>query len=237
MPQLKPPVSNFNWKLSTNQMFGVNFPVYFTNFGIPGHNGLDIAAYYGQPILAAHDGYIGAIINDDSSHTKGNGIYLTSIDGTFSTIYWHLSKFNVVIGQTDIKTGDVIGFAGNSGFVNPKPTPQYPHAGTHLHFGLKIWGKQNDYGGYVDPVPSLYRPGDKLPIYLNSNLFLGISGDQVSWLQTMLELEGLAKDYDPVGKFGSKTLRDVMAFQLKNNLIPFPMCGPKTKALLNTKYS
>jgi hypothetical protein len=54
---------------------------------------------------------------------------------------------------------------GNSGFVRPAPTPQFPEAGTHLHFGLRPLPIQdNDFDGYIDPWPYLIT---NLKIMLN----------------------------------------------------------------------
>ena len=36
------PMAGFDWRTSISQMFGVNHPFYSRNFGIPGHNGIDL---------------------------------------------------------------------------------------------------------------------------------------------------------------------------------------------------
>jgi murein DD-endopeptidase MepM/ murein hydrolase activator NlpD len=129
---------------------------------------LDIAGESGQPIYATHDGYIHSMSVDDVNHTKGNGIYLRSNDSSYYTVYWHLSKFNDIYPGMKVKEDDVIGFVGNSGFVNPKPNPQTPHAGTHLHFAIKVPSQsKNEYGGFIDPTPWLFKFGDRLPMRLD----------------------------------------------------------------------
>ena len=153
------PIENFDWN-TVSQLFGVNSQTYQRRFGIPAHPGIDIVKEYGTHIVAAHDGIVGAVVFDDAPlHTRGNGIYLNSLDGKFATVYWHLSSVLVSIGQK-VKAGDVIGLMGNSGYVLPVPTEEKPKSGTHLHFAKLIYGKQNRYKGFVDPLPDLYKQGE-----------------------------------------------------------------------------
>lgn len=241
---LSPPVENFNFKNNISQMFGVDRETYYEKFGLPGHQGLDIVVRtekngYGERVLAAHNGTVEKITYDVPHQSRGNGIYLLSEDGTFSTIYWHLSGFDCRIGQK-INTGDTIGRLGNSGFTVPRPTPSNPWGGAHVHFAvLDNTIANNEYGGIVDPTPFLFKEGNKLPIKFNRGLFCGVSyGDDISWLQTCMKLEGYAQDYEPIGIYGYKTMRDVKLFQEKNGLTPvLGFTGPKTRALLNEKYA
>lgn len=153
--------------LNITQGWGENPQMYQLNFGIPGHNGLDLCylspegsakASYGKPVLSAIDGVVRWITWDGEHATKGNGIYICNDE--FETIYWHLSKICVQGGQ-EVKAGDKIGEMGNSGFCFPMSTPERPWDGTHLHFGVrplkngKIAYPDNKFEGYVDPLPYL----------------------------------------------------------------------------------
>jgi len=241
--KLLPPIENFNWS-ACSQLFGVNRETYEKKFGLPGHNALDMTFSgkpkngYGERILAAHDGIVEKMIFDVPHSTKGNGVYLLSKDKTFSTIYWHLSDFTCSMGE-EIKAGQTIGKAGNSGFVNPAPTKENPWAGVHLHFGILRHDIPNNlYGGFVDPLPYLFTIGDKLPMSFSRDLSFGMEGDDVSWLQSILALEGYAPDYQPIGFFGEKTLRDAKLFQSYYNIIPsMGYIGSKTRAIINTMYT
>lgn len=239
--KLEFPIGNFNWSKNISQLFGVNKTLYEPTFRIPGHNGIDIQVTdekngYGTPILASHNGTIQTIQRDVPHRTSGNGIKLLSEDNSFSTTYWHLSDFNCNVGDK-VTTGQVIGYMGNSGFVRPLPTQESPHLGTHLHFGIEIYGQSSEYQTYVDPVPFLFKQGDKLPVFWNRDLFITMSGDDVSWLQTCLKLEGLGQDYQPIGYFGTKTMRDVIQLQKKYEIIPrIGYFGQMTKRPLK-KYS
>lgn len=237
-----PPIQDFKWNKNISQLFGVNHSLY-QNFNKAGlHNGIDIIQSdekqgYGTPILAMHNGIIGKMGYDVPHQTKGNGIYLLSEDGTFSTVYWHLSGFNCNIGQ-EVKAGEIIGLMGNTGFVRPLPTQEKPYNGTHLHLGVLFHEYNNDYDGFVDPVPFMAKDKDRLPLYFPKDLFIGSSGDYVSWLQSCLALEGLAGDYDPIGYFGLKTLRDVKKLQEKYQIYPqYGYFGLKTRNLITRRWS
>jgi hypothetical protein len=248
-----PPIKNFNWTKNTAQLFGVNKELYYPNFRLPGHNGIDIVVppdSYGVEIVATHDGRITQWNIDDPTRKNGNGLFLQGYDGDqlVQTCYWHLSRFNINPGQ-EVKAGDVIGYIGNTGFVRPEPSDSCPHCGAHLHFGvtriktippgtMTTEAIKTDYGFYCDPVPFIFKAGDKLPVRFNRDLFIGREGDDVSHLQTILKIEGFAKDYEPIGYFGNKTRRDVSLLQAKYGINPvLGYCGSKTRALLNTKYS
>lgn len=250
-----PPIENFSWKRNISQLFGVNADTYkqFLNTdgkSIPGHNGIDIfipndpKLGYGTKVLAAHNGKVAGVYSDFPTKTKGNGLSLQKQldDGSYiETIYWHLADFTVILGQ-DVKQGEVIGLMGNTGFVIPHPSKFFPYMGTHLHFGIRKYSKDrvlqlSPYAGYIDPVPFLFNAGDKLPISFFNDLMIGKSGNPVSWLQTLLKLEGLA-DYEPTGFYGSKTMSSVRALQLKYGLTPaIGYCGYKTRRLLTDKYA
>ena len=95
------------------------------------HNGVDMAAPGGSPILAAYDGTVTAA---GYSSTMGNYIYLNHGSGLI-TIYMHASALYVKAGQ-EVSKGDKIAAVGTTG----------RSTGNHLHFGVR----RN--GAYVDPM-------------------------------------------------------------------------------------
>lgn len=246
--KLQSPIRGFVWTENVSQLFGVNKLRYSRDFGIPGHNGIDIVVRdsnlgYGAEVLSAHGGLVVGI-SYDKTKSKGMGIILQKrLDNgiIIQTLYWHLSEVNVAFGQS-VDPGTVIGKIGNTGYVFPEPSEQCPKCGSHLHFALSIYlngvSLFTDYGAFADPLPFMFKEGEKLPIRFNSDLFFGCFGDSVSWLQTILRLEGFAEDYVPVGIFGPKTLRDVKRLQIKHGINPtFGYVGPKTRKYLNEKYA
>ena len=75
------------------------------------HYGVDLVAPKGTPVYAAGDGIV------ERSEYSGNGFGYNVIINhgyTYSTVYAHLHKLNVVEGQK-IKRGDLIGTVGNTG--------------------------------------------------------------------------------------------------------------------------
>lgn len=101
------------------------------------HEGLDIFARRGTPVLAAADGVVRSTRNN---RLGGNVIWLRDKFGQ-THYYAHLDSQAVRRGQ-QVQAGDTIGFVGNTG--NARTTPP------HLHFGLYS-------SGSFDPYPALQR--------------------------------------------------------------------------------
>lgn len=78
---------------TVTQNFGENYDFYMRNFGIPGHNAMDISHGYGSPIYAAGDGV--AYETGDSRqyagwcNGKAHGIRIEH-PNSLITIYWHV---------------------------------------------------------------------------------------------------------------------------------------------------
>lgn len=96
------------------------------------HNGIDIKAPEGTPVIAGVDGKITAQGFDKE---KGNYITISNENGIEIT-YSHLAEG--LSTKTDIKRGDIIAYSGNTGMST----------GPHLHMEVKINGE------YV--APELY---------------------------------------------------------------------------------
>lgn len=94
------------------------------------HNGLDLAAPGGSPILAAYDG---TVVASAYSSSMGNYIMLYHGDDLY-TIYMHASALYVSSG-TEVKKGQKIAAVGTTG----------RSTGNHLHFGVRL------NGNYVNP--------------------------------------------------------------------------------------
>ncbi len=94
------------------------------------HNGLDMAAPGGSPILAA---YNGTVVAAAYSSTMGNYIMIDHGDNLY-TIYMHASKLYVSQG-TEVVKGQKIAAVGTTG----------RSTGNHLHFGVRL------NGNYVNP--------------------------------------------------------------------------------------
>ncbi len=84
-----------NWQIT--QYFGANYSFYMNNFGIPGHDALDIVSksqWSGAPVKAAKDGVLyyaqdAKVYCPWLNNSIGKGAIIDHGDGE-RTIYWHL---------------------------------------------------------------------------------------------------------------------------------------------------
>lgn len=91
------------------------------------HRGVDIATSTGTPVLAADSGTVVTAGWPDNSG-YGNRVVIDHGNG-YRTLYGHLSKVNVAVGQT-VKRGNVVGLEGSTG----------RSTGPHLHFEIRRGG-------------------------------------------------------------------------------------------------
>lgn len=139
-PVLKPRISSL---FGPRTMYGKQ------NF----HTGLDFLPQVprkdGDSIFATASGTVKVVANDP----KGYGNYVVIDHGDFCTLYAHLSKSFVKVGEV-VSAGKVIAFMGNTGHST----------GTHLHFELrlcpfsKFWERKELLGAQkskhaVNPLP------------------------------------------------------------------------------------
>ena len=99
------------------------------------HSGIDIKAYYKQPIRATANG---KVIFSGWKRGYGKVVIIKHKYG-FETVYAHLSMKRVGINKP-VKAGDIIGLAGSTGRAT----------GVHLHYEIKR------YGRYINPLELLY---------------------------------------------------------------------------------
>lgn len=100
------------------------------------HKGLDIANSSGGSILAADSGTV-VVAGWIDNTGYGNRVMVNHGNG-YSTLYGHMSKISVVVGQT-VKRGDVLGQMGSTG----------RSTGTHLHFEIRSESGNRDPLGYL----------------------------------------------------------------------------------------
>lgn len=112
------------------------------------HEGVDIFASRGTPVVAITDGIVSFIGNRGLG---GKQVWLR--DGIFgqSLYYAHLDSIIATTGQR-VKIGDTLGLVGNTG--NAKTTPP------HLHFGIY------NRTGAINPYP--YIKKTEIPAILDS---------------------------------------------------------------------
>ena len=96
------------------------------------HNGIDLAAYLGNPVYATRSGTV--TVADYEGDGAGNYVFINHGDG-FSSVYMHMDYYIVSVGEY-VSAGEVIGYVGTTGLSE----------GPHLHFGIAY------NGSYVNPA-------------------------------------------------------------------------------------
>ncbi len=109
------------------------------------HEGIDIFARKGVPVIAAAPGVVTRV---NENNLGGKVVFLRPDDSNISLYYAHLDTQLVNAGQR-VNVGDPLGTVGNTG--NARNTP------AHLHFG--IYASQ----GAIDPLPFVNPAIPKLP--------------------------------------------------------------------------
>ena len=113
-------------------------------FAYNGHDGWDYAAAPPDLALAAADGDVVFAGNaDDNCATRA--VVLDHRNG-YRTLYWHLDRVDVEIGQTVVR-GQPVGMIGSTGCAT----------GPHLHFGVQYLGRNADPYGWCGAGPDPWR--------------------------------------------------------------------------------
>lgn len=123
------------------------------------HMGVDIGGGVGSPIFAAADGVV-VTVNMLGAHGYGRHVIIQHDSGAFDTLYAHLHKVNVTIGDA-VAGGQQIGeMGGQPGDSDPIDGAS---SGSHLHFEVILLNQPGidfvkTWAGYtVDPLPYLTR--------------------------------------------------------------------------------
>ena len=98
------------------------------------HQGIDLGAPAGTPIVASRSG---VVTTARFSNSAGYYVSINHGDG-FSSIYMHMTNYVVGAGQA-VSQGQVIGYVGSTGIST----------GNHLHFGIAYNGAYVNPAGYV----------------------------------------------------------------------------------------
>jgi murein DD-endopeptidase MepM/ murein hydrolase activator NlpD len=165
MPQTSPQPLRAKRRASTSEappvtlgfsLYGYAFPLLGPHsfgtsadrFGAPRsghtHQGQDILAKCGTPIVAARGGRV-----QYAGYQSAAGNYVV-IDGRgtgFDMVYMHMSEPSALQEGMSVRTGQPIGFVGETGDA----------VGCHLHF--EMWEPPGWYegGSPIDPLPYLER--------------------------------------------------------------------------------
>jgi len=113
------------------------------------HMGVDIAAPTGTPIKAPE---VGIVTLAEKNFFMTGGTVMIDHGYGLSTVYFHMSKLNVSLGQK-VAQGQIIGLVGATGRAT----------GPHLHWGLNWYQLKLDPSLVVGPMPASSLPPDAKP--------------------------------------------------------------------------
>jgi murein DD-endopeptidase MepM/ murein hydrolase activator NlpD len=116
------------------------------------HEGIDIFASKGTPVVSVTDGVVTEVSVDDIG---GKNVTVQSDNHAWRSYYAHLDAQHVQPGQL-VKKGQLIGTVGNTG--NAQTTPY------HLHFGIYTENGAVDPLPYVKSSPHITAPIDAGPV-------------------------------------------------------------------------
>lgn len=108
------------------------------------HQGLDILAPRGTPVLAAD---AGVVVGMDRGGAGGVTLHQRALDGRTVYYYAHLQRHRSGLEVSDlVRQGDTLGYVGDSG--NAAGTP-------HLHFAVQVVEDPNRMRGgrHLNPFP------------------------------------------------------------------------------------
>lgn len=103
------------------------------------HEGVDIFAKRGTPVVSNIDGIVWKMENN---RLGGTSVWLFGAGGAFH-YYTHLDRYGKIKPYQYVKRGDIIAYVGNTG--NARKTPP------HLHYGIYVRGKA------INPYPLLNK--------------------------------------------------------------------------------
>lgn len=155
-PPTPTPSTTLLWpcKGPVTQRFGENYALYLEKYGYAGHNGTDIGAPQGTPILAPADG---AVAWADTDPDYGNYVRIYHPHFELHSFFAHLQEAKTRRGDM-VHRGQIIGVSGSTG----------NSTGPHLHFEIRLGGGPNSYAaaayghtkGRVDPETIYYTLGE-----------------------------------------------------------------------------
>lgn len=126
--------------------------------GVRSHEGIDIKAPRGTPVVAVDNGFI---TQTGTNNLGGKIVFLSASGSPYSIYYAHLDSQLVSVGQRVLR-GDTLGLVGNTGnAITTAP---------HLHFGIYTRGS-----GAVNPLPFIDDKKEKPPALPAKSIWLGDS--------------------------------------------------------------
>lgn len=166
------------------------------------HEGVDIFAPTGRPVVAVCDGFIR---ESGYSGLGGKIVWLSDPQRRLEAYYAHLDEQYVSTGDY-VQAGDTLGTVGKTG--NAKRTPP------HLHFGIYRWS-----GHAIDPLPFIKIAEEEAPLLQADTSLLG-QWVEVRKARTLLRpaADNNLEEATPLEQFSKLRVEAVTADQLRVRL-------------------
>ncbi len=145
------------------------------------HSGVDIKAYYKDPIYATFDGVVRVAMYNGAF---GNCIVIRHYNG-LETLYAHATKMLVKANQK-VKAGEVIALAGKTG----------RSTGVHLHFEVRVLGQAINPNLLIDTKNRTLKESN-LHIMMRSGRIFGSNNEDIKQREAEIK-EILAVKYHTV---------------------------------------
>jgi len=160
------------------QPFGAN-PELYSQYGLPGHEGVDIRAPFGANVYACAAGEVSFITEDPSSPKYGKHIRIQHARG-YQTIYAHLERILVKNGDR-VKPRQLIARVDSTRNA----------ASHHLHLTLMkdqatARGETDYPGNIIDPTPFLVYQHQQAEVLESLGLNGGQALDKYPWARPCL---------------------------------------------------
>lgn len=104
------------------------------------HDGIDISAQQGTPVMAT---FAGTVVTVEDDALMGTQVIIDHGDG-YQTTYANLQDTPTVNEGDVVKTGDIIGAVGTTATAESAMAP-------HLHFSVSLDGDAIDPSAYLNP--------------------------------------------------------------------------------------
>jgi len=130
----------------------------FAKYGYKGsfHNGIDIGASIGTPVMSAERGTVVAVGDQDRYCPRGayGKFIVIEHENNLTTLYAHLSRQIVKKGDK-VERGDLIGYAGKTGYATGPHLHLTVYASPTFYMGTSRTCGPMPFGGDLDPVQYL----------------------------------------------------------------------------------
>jgi murein DD-endopeptidase MepM/ murein hydrolase activator NlpD len=171
------------------------------------HKGIDLVKEHQGPIYAFVPGEVIHAKMGVAGSGFGNYGNVVAIKDKYGALhcYCHLDSIVVKVGSI-VEKGQMIARQGNTGDVQPKPTPTNPSAGSHLHYEVRK--KHSPKFGWEASEDSVYNPAEYLEAYFEKEqpkeepqIFPDVANDRWSKSAIAIAVEaGIMQGY-PDGTF------------------------------------